>query len=61
MRSEADVTDEAMGLIALHGEQAVPALLDRIAQAVRRSDDDLVTMLDRILQCVERTLEQPRH
>jgi len=61
MRTDSDVTDEAMGLIALHGEQAVPALLERIAQAVRRSDDDLVAMLDRILQCIERTLEQPKH
>ncbi|MFZ5703891.1 MAG: hypothetical protein ACOY5R_01350 [Pseudomonadota bacterium] len=61
MRSEADVTEEANGLIALHGAGAVQTLLDRIAQAVRRSDDELVTLLDKILQCVERTLEQPRH
>lgn len=51
--------DKADYLIALFGAGAVGALLDRIADAVRLSDDIEVGRLDRLLQHVEKRLQQP--
>ncbi|MCZ4341365.1 hypothetical protein O4H52_07115 [Sphingomonadaceae bacterium G21617-S1] len=50
--------DKADYLIALFGAGAVGALLDRIAAAVRRDDDLQAGQLDRLLQQVEKRLQE---
>lgn len=59
MQADMAWADKADYLIALYGERAVGALLDRIAKAVRLGDDFEVWQLDRLLQHVERRLDQP--
>ena len=59
MQIDVAALDQADYLIALHGEGAVAALVDRIENAIRRSDDQAVGSLDAILQIVEARLERP--
>jgi len=59
MQREVAWADKADYLIALFGADAVGALLDRIADAVRLSDDLKVGRLDRLLQHVEKRLHEP--
>ena len=51
--------DEADNLIALHGTEAIGALVSRISDAVRMCDDQAVHNLDHILQLVEARIEGP--
>lgn len=59
MQAETVAREQADYLIALHGVGAVGALLSRISDAVRSSDDQAVGSLDHILQIVEKRLEEP--
>ena len=56
MQAEEAWAEKADYLIARFGAGALSALLDRIADAVRLSDDVAVGRLDRLLQHVERRL-----
>jgi hypothetical protein len=49
--------EKADDLIDVQGAAAIAALLDRIAAAVRLSDDDEVGRLDRLLRQVESRLD----
>jgi hypothetical protein len=60
MQADMALADKADYLIALFGASAVAVVLERIADAVRLSDDLEVGRLDRLLQRVERQLQQPR-
>jgi len=46
--------------IMAHGDSAISALVDLITDAVRASRDDHVTVLDRILQDIERMTDAVR-
>ena len=59
MQSDTFWRDEAENLIALHGMDAIGALVGRIADAVRQCDDQTVHNLDMILQVVEARFEEP--
>ena len=59
MQAEVAWRDEAESLIALHGADAITTLLNRISDAVRKSDDQAVDRLDQILQLVEDRIERP--
>ncbi|WP_066963254.1 hypothetical protein [Rhizorhabdus dicambivorans] len=59
MQEDVAWAEKADYLIAQFGAGAVGALLDRIAEAVRLSDDSAVGRLDRLLQHVEIRLQEP--
>jgi hypothetical protein len=59
MQAEIAWRDEAEQLIALHGSGAIGALVTRISDAVRSSDEQAVIKLDQMLQLVEARLEGP--
>jgi hypothetical protein len=51
--------NEAESLMLVHGTGAIGALVSRISDAVRLSDDQAVHKLDHMLQLVEARLEEP--